>query len=148
MVKYTKNKINNKKQEFPNNSKNKELMKPPTISIWEKARTIKIKNKEKIIRNFLKIVKDVKEKKYKFKKGDVEMNGFWLVNEENRNGSSFIHIVPKESYETFNEIKRRMPEMILGFSILCGKNKNKSLKVSCYGIPIADINKVMMSKKK
>ena len=118
--------------------------KPLTLDLWNKARDVKIKNKKDSLEAFVKIVNEVERKKYSFKEGIVSKGSYYIVNEEVRNGSSFVHIVPKEAYPIFSEIMQKMPNVILGFSILCGKNRMRDLRVSCFGISSSEVTKALI----
>jgi len=122
-------------------------LKKKTVSIWDKLNKVKIKNKEKSLDAFVNTVKEVEKKKYKFKEGTIKKDLYYIVNEPERNGGSFVHIVPKEAYNVFEEMRKMMPDSFLGFSMLCGKIKGKDLRVSCFAITSSEITKALISKK-
>lgn len=121
--------------------------KPETIPIWQKLERIQIVNKEKCLDAFLKIVAEVGDGKYDFREGATGMGEYYIVNEADRQGSSFVHIVPAEAYRVFEDMRRKMPDSFLGFSMLCGKIRNRDLRVSCFAIPTSEITKALISRK-
>lgn len=122
--------------------------KPETIPIWQRLEKIKIVGKEECLDAFLKIAKEIERGKYKFQEGSSDMGKYFIVNEAERQGSSFVHIVPVETYKVFEEMRKSMPTSFLGFSMLCGKAGKKDLRVSCFAIPTSEITRAMVSKKK
>ncbi len=139
MGKRSQNKVNKAKKEV--------FRKSETIPIWQKLEKIEIKNKNECIDAFLKIAKEVEKGKYNFQEGSTNMGTYYIVNEADRQGSSFVHIVPAETYKIFEEMRKTMPTSFLGFSMLCGKINKKDLRVSCFGIPTPEITKVLISKR-
>jgi hypothetical protein len=121
---------------------------PETIPIWQKLEKIQIKNKKESIEAFMKILKQVESGKYKFEEGSENNGKYFVVNEVNRQGSNFVHIVPNEAFEIFEQMRKSMPNSFLGFSILCGKIGNKDVRVSCFAVPTSDITRAMIGKKK
>lgn len=121
--------------------------KPETAGIWDRVSRIKIGSKDECLDAFVRTVREVEEKRYKFKEGATDMGNYFVVNEPERNGSSFVHIVPAETYRIFEEVRREMPTSFLGFSMLCGRNGRKDLRVSCFAIPTFEITKAFVSRK-
>lgn len=121
--------------------------KPETTPIWQKLGRIQLRNKEKCLNAFLKILDDITSGKYNFQEGSTDMGEYFIVNEAERQGSSFVHIVPAETYKVFEEMRRVMSTSFLGFSILCGKFRNKDLRVSCFAIPAPEITRALISRR-
>lgn len=115
--------------------------------MWQKLERVQVKNKKESIDAFMKILKEVENGKYKFEEGSHDNGKYFIVNESGRHGSNFVHVVPKETYEIFNQMKSAMPDSFLGFSVLCGKMGGRDVRVSCFGIPTSDITRAMISKK-
>lgn len=122
--------------------------KPETIPIWQKLEKIEIKNKKECLDAFIKIVKEVERGKHKFVESVTDGGPYYIVSESNRQGSNFIHVVPKEAYKIFEEMRMMMPNSFLGFSMLCGKIGSKDLRVSCFAIPTSEITKVLISGRR
>jgi len=53
---------------------------------------------------------------------------------------NFVHIVPKELINLFNEMKIQAPEEFLGFTVLINDTR-----VSCFGIPCSELTKAIIS---
>ena len=121
---------------------------PETIPVWQRLEKIKIAGRSECIDAFLKISKEIEGGKYSFREGSVDMGKYFVVNEADRQGSSFVHIVPAEAYKTFDEMRRTMPTSFLGFSMLCGKIGRKDLRVSCFAIPTSEITRALFSSKR
>jgi len=112
-----------------------------TMNIWDKLSKINIKNKEKYTKIFSEIIKKIKNNEYKLEERIEEKEDYFIVNEENRKNSFFVHIVPKEAYYLFKEMKEKAPNEFLGFSVLAGKKEDKDIRVSCFGIPCSLLGK-------
>jgi hypothetical protein len=106
--------------------------------MWEKLEKVNVGNKERYLELFKEIIKKVEVKNYDFK--DVEGEDYYIVNEENRKESRFVHIVPKELINLFNEIKDKAPDEFLGFTVLVG-----DVRVSCFGIPCSELSKAIIN---
>lgn len=143
MGKRTQNKVNRKFEKKTNAS----FKGPETIPIWQKLENVRIRNKKECIEAFVKILKQVEDGNYKFQEGVEDMKKYFVVNEANRQGSNFIHIVPKETYEIFEYMRKTMPNSFLGFSILIGKIDNRDTRVSCFAVPTSEITRAMIGKK-
>ncbi|MEK6888886.1 MAG: hypothetical protein AABW80_02140 [Nanoarchaeota archaeon] len=103
---------------------------------------IKVDNKERYIKAFIDLIKSVKSNCFNYQ--DKEYTDYLIIN-ENRLNSHFIHIVPKEILNTFNKIKDSNPEQFLGFSIFLGKYNDKEVRVSCFGIPCSDLTRAIIN---
>lgn len=114
------------------------------IKVWDEVSQLKIKSKDECINAFLEIVKLAQKGKYKFEEGHHDKGKYYVVNEPNRGGSSFVFIVPKEVYKNFLELQEKLGDTFLGFSMLCGKNGDKDLRVSCFAIPTNDLTRALI----
>jgi len=114
----------------------------------DKLLNINIQNKEQYTEIFSKTVEQIKNNQFKFEFGDFEKELYFLVIEENRMNSLFVHIVPKEIYKLFKEIQLKVPNQFLGFSVLANKYKNKDVRVSCFGIECRELGKALFLNKK
>lgn len=92
-------------------------------------------------------MREVEKGKYKFREGSRSEGAYYIVHESGRQGSNFVHVVPKEAYGIFEEMKREMPSSFLGFSMLAGKIKKKDVRVSCFAISTQEIMKALISRK-
>lgn len=119
-----------------------------TTSLWQKLEKIQIRSKKECIESFVKLLKDVESGKYKFEEGVTDMGKYFVVNETGRQKSNFVHVVPKEAYEIFEEMRRSMPDSFLGFSVLCGKINGRDARVSCFAVPTSEITRSMISKRR
>ena len=107
--------------------------------MWEKLEKVNIKNKERYIQLFKDLISKLKSGSYNFKNNDG--GDYYIINEENRKGSKFVHIVPKELMNLFNEMKEKVPDEFLGFTILIN-----DIRVSCFGIPCSELTKAIINK--
>lgn len=114
------------------------------MKVWDKVSQVEIKSKDECINAFLEIVKLAQKGKYKFEEGHRDKGKYYIVNESNRGGSSFVHVVPKEVYKNFLELQKKLGDTFLGFSILCGKNGDKDLRVSCFAISTNDLTRALI----
>ena len=82
--------------------KSKEIFrKPETTQIWQRLEKTKVAGKEECLEAFLKISKDIEKGKYNFQEGTVNMGKYFVISEADRQGSSFVHIVPSEAHKIF-----------------------------------------------
>lgn len=117
------------------------------MDVWDKILAVKVDNKEKYAMLFPEIVEYVMFKKEKFDNKIEDKGFYYLVTEEERAGSIFIHIVPKELMPLFREVQIRAPNQFLGFSVLIGRRNNKETRVSCFGIPCSLLAKSIAQNK-
>jgi len=103
---------------------------------------INIKHKEKYAKAFRKLLNQIKENKFDFK--NHQEKDYLIFNEE-RLDSHFIHIVPKELMPIFNKIRKDNPNDFLGLSILVGKKQEREVRLSCFGIPCHILTKEIIS---
>ncbi len=115
-------------------------------NIWQELEKINIKDKERFAKIFAKLVKDIRSNNYNFPTKIIDKGEYFIVNEENRQNSFFITIVPKEAYSLFKEMQEKAPDEFLGFSVLCGKKQEKDIRVTCFGIPCSILAKSLIKK--
>ena len=100
---------------------------------------IDIKNKERYLNLFRDLMEKIKSGNYNFRNEKGE--DYYIINEDDRKGSRFVHIVPKELLRLFNKVKENYPDEFLGFTILINNTR-----VSCFGIPCSELSKVIINK--
>lgn len=121
--------------------------KPETSQIWQRLNSVKISVKGECIDAFLRIMREVENGSYALQLGDQDKGKYVVVHEQERQGSMFVHVVPKEAYKIFQEMRRQMPDSFLGFSVLCGKIAGKPVRVSCFAVPTSDITRAIIGRK-
>jgi hypothetical protein len=104
-------------------------------------------DKEACIKAFMEIVELAQKGRYSFSQGVADMGDYMVVHEDDREGSSFVHVVPKSMKRHFMEMRKKTSDTFLGFSILCGKNGSRDLRVSCFGVPTTDITKAIIKRR-
>ena len=102
---------------------------------------INVKNKRLYLEIFEKLLKEIRLKKFDFK--DSKNEDYLIVNEERLN-SHFVHLVPRELESVFYEIKKNNPDTFLGFTILVGKTEGTDVRLSCFGLPCSELTKVIL----
>ena len=107
--------------------------------MWEKLEKVNIENKQRYLKLFKELINKIQEGKYNFK--DFEGKDYYIINEDNRKGSKFVHIVPKELISLFNNMKNSAPNEFLGFTVLIN-----NIRVSCFGIPCSELSKAIINK--
>jgi hypothetical protein len=105
------------------------------MNVWDKLAQVNIEDKEKFQRLFSLIISKVKTGSFSVEVGEAEYEDYFLVVEENRLDSYFIHIVPKQIYSLFKEMQASVKEQFLGFSVTAGQYGEKPVRVSCFGVP-------------
>ena len=105
------------------------------MNVWGKLSQANIEDKEKFQRLFSLIVSKVKTGSYNVEVGEQEFEDHYIVTEENRFDSYFIHIVPKQVYDLFKEMQDSVKEQFLGFSVTAGQFNERPVRVSCFGVP-------------
>lgn len=116
------------------------------MNIWDKLSKVNIENKERFQKLFYEIVNKIKNNQFLLKIGEVAKEDYHIIIEENRMNSYFVHIVPKQVYSLFKEIKAKAPDQFLGFSIIAGKYNNKEVRVSCFGVQCNLLGKSLFKK--
>ena len=107
------------------------------MSAFDKLLNIHLKNKERYLQLFKDLIKEIKAGTYDFK--DKQGDNYLIIN-ENRMNSKFVHIVPKELINLFNEMKEEAPEDFLGFTVLINNTR-----VSCFGLPCSILSKAIIN---
>lgn len=118
------------------------------MSIWNKLSGLNINDKEKFQKIFAKTIERIKNKTFSFNMGETEKDDYFIVVEDSRMSSFFVHIVPKSVYVVFKELQQKAPNQFLGFSVLAGKYKNKEVRVSCFGIQCNLLGKALIKDKR
>lgn len=114
------------------------------MNIWNKLSNVNIENKERFQKLFSEIVNKIKNNEFSFK--NEEKEDYYILVEENRMDSYFVHIVPKKIYNLFKEMKDKAPGQFLGFSVVAGKYNNKEVRVSCFGVQCNLLGKSLFKK--
>lgn len=104
------------------------------MKIWDKLLQADVRNKSKFQKLFSDTVDKISKGDFDFSPGEKELKDHFVVVEDSRMGSYFVHIVPKEVYKLFIEMKVEAPNDFIGFSVLAGKHKGKDVRVSCFGV--------------
>src|SRR3989344_4107094 len=113
---------------------------------WNELSKLNINNKDKFVNIFRKVLDKINEGVFNFKESKIEKNDYYIIVEEDRLNSYFVHIVPKEAYSLFNKMKIEQPSSILGFSVLVGKYNNREVRVSCFSIPCDLLSKAIIGE--
>ncbi len=116
------------------------------MKIWDKLLQVDLSNKEHYQKLFSKLVYDIQEGRFPFVLGEQEKEDYYIVQEENRNGSYFIHVVPKGVYPLFKEMQEKAPNAFLGYSVLAGKKEGRDIRASCFGVPCNLLGKALLKK--
>ena len=111
------------------------------MNIWDKLSQVNITDKERFQSLFSETVKKVQNNEFTLVHGETEKEGYYIVIEESRMNSYFVHIVPKQVYSLFKEMQTTAPQQFLGFSVLAGKHNNKDVRVSCFGVKCSLLGK-------
>jgi len=117
------------------------------MQIWDKLLQVNLDNKEKFQRLFFETVDKVKRGDFALKVGETVKEDYYIVVEENRMDSYFVHIVPKQVYALFKEMQAKMPDEFMGYSVLAGKFNDKNVRVSCFGVQCNLLGKALASNK-
>ena len=120
---------------------------PSEMSIWTKLSQVNLENKEKFQKVFAETVKKIQNNTFSLNIGEVENDDYYIVVEENRMNSCFVHVVPKQVYALFKEMQQKAPNEMLGFSVLAGKKNGKDVRVSCFGVQCNLLGKALFAKK-
>jgi len=117
------------------------------MKIWDKLLEVGIDNKERYEKIFSETIEKIRNNDFPIKIGELEREDYYIVTEESRMDSLFIHIVPKQVYNLFKEMQKLAPNEFLGFSILIGKYGEKDIRVSCFGVECSVLGKGLFNKK-
>ena len=118
------------------------------MNIWTKLAHLEIPNKERFQQLFSETIEKIQKNKFTFFVGESEQEDHYVIIEEDRLNSLFVHIVPKQAYDLFKEMQEKAPQSFLGFSIHAGSSHGKDIRVSCFGIECSFLGKSFYSKKK
>lgn len=116
------------------------------MSYWQELSSLEIKNKPKYQRLFSQLVARVQKGKFKIQPGIKEFKEHYIVTEEDRMNSYFIHLVPKQAMYLFKAMQTQ--QGFLGFSVLAGKYNNKDIRVSCFGVECSRLGKSLIKQAK
>lgn len=105
------------------------------MKVWDKISQLSIENPHRFKSCFQNIVQQIQEDIFDLTVREKKEKEFFLIVENNRLNSYFVHIVPFEAYDLLKEIARTAPQQFLGFSIFIKKYEDKDIRVSCFGIP-------------
>jgi len=114
------------------------------MNIWNKLSQVNVDDKETFKELFVETVKKFRNNFSLLDFGEIDKGIYYLVIEENRMNSYFVHIVPKQVYPLFKEMQQKAPNEVLGFSVMIGKHKNKEVRVSCFGIDCSTLGKALL----
>ena len=113
--------------------------------IWKRLSELDVDNKEKFVEIFASLVREIQDGKFNFNDNKVEKEDYYLIVEEGRLNSYFIHVVPKQAYGLFEEMKSVAPNEFLGFSVLVGKHKGIDVRASCFGVSCNELTKALFN---
>jgi hypothetical protein len=116
------------------------------MKLWDKLLQADVKDKARFQNLFSETVGAVGAGNFPLNAGETEYSDYWIVIEEDRVASHFIHIVPKEVYALFKEMQASAPNDMLGFSVLAGKHEGKDVRVSCFGVQCNLLGKSLFKK--
>jgi len=117
------------------------------MTVWDKLLQVNIDNKERFQKLFSEIVTKVQNKELPLNVGEIEKEDHFIVVEEDRMSSYFVHIVPKQVYDLFTEMQAQAPNQFLGFSLVAGRHNNKDVRVSCFGVECGLLGKSLLKRK-
>ena len=104
------------------------------MGIWDKLSQVNLEDKEKYAKVYSEIVKKIQNNDFLIDVGETEKDDYYIVVEANRMDSYFVHVVPKQVWGLFKEMQEKAPNEILGFSVMVGKQDDKEIRVSCFGV--------------
>lgn len=110
--------------------------------LWQKLLGTKIKNKEFYAGKFNELVQGIQKNTVDLKKLPEEKNYF--IDKKESCNELMLTIVPKELKALFDELKAAQPDSFLGFTVLAGKQKNKQVRVSCFGVECSILSKALI----
>ena len=117
------------------------------MNFWKNELSeLNVKNKAKYQKLFSQLVSRVQNNRFSVNPGVKEYKEHYVITEENRLNSYFVHIVPKEAFYIFKEMIKQ-PDIFLGFSVLAGKYNDKDIRVSCFGVKCDLLGKSLIKRK-
>jgi hypothetical protein len=110
---------------------------------------IKIKDEEKYVKIFSDLVNSVSSNPEKFltdKEFVKEKKDYYIVSEPNRMQSCIVNLVPKNLIKLFRKMKKKYPDGFLGFTVYCGRAKNRDVRTSLFGIKCISPEKLLIKE--
>jgi hypothetical protein len=117
------------------------------MNLWEEIANTKVEDSAKYSKIFARIVHQAKTYQYVFHDEMKVYEDYSIVCEKRAN-SWFIHLVPKAMMSLFRKMQIQFPNEFQGFSVLCGKKDSLDLRVSCFGVPVDVLEKVLEEHEK
>lgn len=111
--------------------------------VWRELEEVNVNNKERYLLLFRELLKELKSAPENIELGEKEFSDYFLITEDNRMNSYFVHIVPKEVYLLFKRMQLSTGDF-LGFSVLVGKKNSKEVRLSCFGVPCELLTKELI----
>lgn len=111
------------------------------MNIWDKLLKVNVKDKDYFKKEFYNYIEEIKKDDFILKIGEIENKNYYIITEENRMNSYFIHIVPKQIYILFKEMQKKTPNQFLGYTVLVKQYNNKDLRISCFGVECHKLSK-------
>jgi hypothetical protein len=102
-------------------------------NLWKELEKADVKNKEKYVIAFRKLINQIQKKEFDFKNKETE--DYYIINEKD-----FVYIVPKELFNLFMKMRRKDLNEFLGFTVLISDTR-----VSCFGIPCSELSKAIIN---
>jgi len=102
---------------------------------------VNVAHKEFYINVFESLVRKIRNNQFDFNDDSKEK---YIIANEIRLNSHFVHIVPRELIPLFNKVRWDYPEDFLGFSVLVGKRMGTEVRVCCFGIPCSLLTKSLI----
>ncbi len=96
-------------------------------------------DQERFKKIFKELISSVTYKKTSFEDRVEEKEDYYIVTEENRRGSHYVHLVPKVIYHKFRGFQIKSPNKEPPHSLLCGRKGQKEIKVACFGVDVKDV---------
>lgn len=128
-------------------SKPAAYVKSETAPMWQRLAAVRVSDPKACIDAFVRIMRELENGSYAIQEGERDFGKYFVIHEADRQGSVFVHVVPKEAYKIFKEMQRSMPDSFLGFSVLCGKVGKKGVRASCFAVPTSEITRAMISRR-
>ena len=105
------------------------------MSIWDIINNLHVDDPDAFKLLFTSILKQIKNHDFDFTPRIEDKGNCYLIVEQNRLDSIFIHLVPHQVYPYFLVIAGSTPDAFLGFTVLVGNSNDRPVRVSCFGIP-------------
>ena len=111
------------------------------MKIWEKLLAVNVREKEKYELIFEETVNSLQKQMKELRKSIREEKEYYTITEEDIKGGWLIQIVPKEIYSLYQEMREKLPNEFLGFSVRVGKYEGRNVRVSCFGVKCSHLGK-------